>query len=76
MRAPERGLKLQRLIDDEGLDAAIVSLDVTENEVVGRVVNGILQREGRLDVVVNNAALGIGISSCVFGTTDIRCSDK
>ena len=58
MRSPARGADLQNLIDVEGLDAEIVMLDVTDDASVRGAVGAVLDREGRLDAVVNNAGVG------------------
>jgi NAD(P)-dependent dehydrogenase (short-subunit alcohol dehydrogenase family) len=68
MRAPERALELQELLDGEGLDAEILRLDVTDDESVRSTISAVTNREGRIDAVVNNA--GIGPFAPIERTTD------
>lgn len=50
---------------DAGLSLEVVALDVTDDTQVEAAVAGILERSGRIDVLVNNAGLSvIGISEC------------
>jgi len=50
---------------EAGADGAVVHLqtDVTDEAQVGRAVQTVLEREGRIDVVINNA--GFGVSGAV-----------
>ena len=57
MRRAERGQELVDLAAGEGLLVRVLELDVTDDESVGRAVHEVLQVEGRIDVVVNNAGL-------------------
>lgn len=41
---------------DEGVEATYVVCDVREPDQVGRAITAVLERHGRLDIVVNNAA--------------------
>jgi len=59
-RRPE---KLQAAVDSlaaEGLDVSAAPADVTDEEQVNQLVAGHKERYGRLDVLVNNAGVGIG----------------
>ncbi len=54
--------KLQAAVDDlaaEGLDVAAAPADVSDEEQVVQLVAGHKERYGRLDVLVNNAGVGI-----------------
>ena len=42
-----------------GLAAEVEPLDVSDNEAVQRVAHGILQRHGRIDILVNSAGLNV-----------------
>lgn len=43
-----------------------LTLDVTSDEDVQRVVDYIVEKEGRIDVVVNNAGLSVPSESVLF----------
>ena len=58
MRRAERGRELVDLAAGEGLDVRVLELDVTEDLSVQQAVQEVLDAEGRIDVVVNNAGLG------------------
>jgi len=54
---------LDTIGDFQDPDIQKLSLDVTSDEAVQRVVEDIMEREGRIDVVVNNAgALCLGMA--------------
>ena len=63
MRDVTRGDRLRAAADAEGLCIQIEPLDVTDSEAVGPVVAGIVAREGRIEVLVNNAGIGGAVSS-------------
>ncbi len=48
-------------------DLPLVKLDVSSNESVKTCVDGVIQREGRIDVLINNA--GFGLSGAVVNTS-------
>ncbi len=49
---------LQSLARREGLPLSVVDLDVTQDASVTQAVERILNRAGRIDVVINNAGIG------------------
>src|SRR5579884_261458 len=55
MRNAERGKEL--LDEAEAVDLEVLDLDVTSDESVGRAVAQVLERDGTVDVVVNNAGI-------------------
>ena len=55
-----------RMIRDEGLLATSVHLDITDQNSVARVVQGVMDEHGRIDVLDNN----VGIAS-VGGVTSL-----
>lgn len=59
MRNPERGGQaLRDAAKAQGLEIEIGQLDVDDPASVERAVGDVLQREGRIDVLVNNAGIG------------------
>lgn len=68
-RDEERGREAEHKLKNQLISAKFVLLDVTNGEHIGNAVAMISQEFGRLDVLVNNA--GIGIQRGPPGTTDI-----
>ena len=59
MRAPDAsGDGLRRAREEEKLDLELIALDVDALASVASAVGGVLERSGRIDVLVNNAGLG------------------
>jgi NAD(P)-dependent dehydrogenase (short-subunit alcohol dehydrogenase family) len=59
--------ELRALARDEALDLHVLDLDVTDDESVQSAVATIIERTGRIDVVVNNAGFGFsGISEAML----------
>ena len=59
MRAPEAsGGGLRRVAEEERLDLELIALDVDDSASVASAVGDVLERSGRIDVLVNNAGLG------------------
>ena len=59
----EAGAALQREIAESGGQARFVPLDVTDRGQWKAAIDATLQAHGRLDVLVNNAALTAGMTS-------------
>ena len=57
MRNPAKG-DLAKVISDEGLDAEVLPLDVDDPASVQTGLASVLEREGQVDVLVNNAGIG------------------
>ena len=53
----ERGEAVARAIQEQGGQAAFVQTDVSSEEQVGRLTDAALARFGRIDILVNNAAV-------------------
>ncbi|MGE0387219.1 MAG: SDR family oxidoreductase [Gammaproteobacteria bacterium] len=58
VRNPAAAGALREALAGCGAAAAIEALDVTDAGAVNRVVAGVLERHGRIDVLVNNAGTG------------------
>ncbi|MCM0676617.1 SDR family oxidoreductase [Micromonospora phytophila] len=61
-RDAERGRAAERELRDGGADARFVPLDVTDAGSVARVAALVEQDYGRLDVLVNNAGVALGVA--------------
>jgi NAD(P)-dependent dehydrogenase (short-subunit alcohol dehydrogenase family) len=64
MRDPERGDRLRQAAERERLAVTIAALDVTDGTAILQVVADIVEREGRIDVLVNNAGIS-GVASSI-----------
>jgi NAD(P)-dependent dehydrogenase (short-subunit alcohol dehydrogenase family) len=59
MRNPARATDLEKQAADEGVDVEVETLDVADEGSVRAAVRRILDKHGRIDVLVNNAGVGI-----------------
>lgn len=59
-RDAERGADAERVLRAEGLDAHLLSLDITDRESVKAAAVRVEAEYGRLDVLVNNAGSALG----------------
>lgn len=66
--SPEGGTETTRLITEAGGTAYFIQTDVTKSADVARAVQSVLDRWGKLDVLCNNA--GIGVAATVVETTE------
>jgi meso-butanediol dehydrogenase/(S,S)-butanediol dehydrogenase/diacetyl reductase len=64
----EGGRETVRRIRDEGGEAEFFQVDVSSAEQVRRMVDAVIARFGRIDILCNNA--GIGVAATVVDTTE------
>jgi NAD(P)-dependent dehydrogenase (short-subunit alcohol dehydrogenase family) len=57
MRDPSRGERLAKAAAEEDLDLTVARLDVTDDGSVLEATRRVLELEGRIDILVNNAAV-------------------
>jgi short-subunit dehydrogenase len=63
--------KAARELRDKGLEVEVLAADVADEDSIRRLVALHRKRFGRLDVLVNNAGVGIGADADEHQTTDI-----
>ena len=56
-RNPERGNAAVQLLQDEGLSAEFVVLDVSNEESVKTAAQTVMEQHGKLDMLINNAGI-------------------
>jgi NAD(P)-dependent dehydrogenase (short-subunit alcohol dehydrogenase family) len=59
-RRPEKLEDAARQLSDEGVEVHAVAANLAYEEGINKVVSGHRERFGRLDVLINNAGIGIG----------------
>jgi len=59
MRQPDRAPELLRIATQESLPITILAMDVDHDDSVQSAVRKVLDSRGRIDVLVNNAGIGI-----------------
>ena len=69
-RDPAKGRRAADLLRREGKDVACEPLDVTDSKSVKRLLDAVRRRFGRLDVLVNNAAVYLDEDVSVFEVDD------
>ncbi len=58
MRNLKKAEKLQSAISQENLEVDIIELDVTKTETIENCVDSILEKDGKIDILLNNAGAG------------------
>lgn len=58
MRNLAKATALQQKAEEDNLDIEILELDVTKTETIEKVVNKIIEKDGKIDVLLNNAGAG------------------
>lgn len=58
MRNLAKANALQKRIEEDNLNIEILELDVTKTETIEKVVNTIIEKDGKIDVLLNNAGAG------------------
>ena len=57
MRNPEMASDFKQIISNESLDIAISKMDVDSDTSVNQCINSIIEKNGQIDVLVNNAGI-------------------
>jgi NAD(P)-dependent dehydrogenase (short-subunit alcohol dehydrogenase family) len=63
--------KVVKELQERGLDAIALPLDLTQEEQISQVVHEIMQRYGRIDILVNNAGTDVTLPVDELTITDI-----
>lgn len=58
-RDTQRGEEAARQLQQQGIEALFVPMDVTDQATIDTAAQTIAQKFGRLDILVNNAAIGV-----------------
>ena len=74
-RTVERGQKVVDLITSEGGEAEFFALDVTQEDSVASVIDGVVERFGSLTTLVNNAAPTVEVASFIKPLVDVTTEE-
>ena len=58
MRNLKKGIELEKRIAEENLDIEILPLDVTKIASIESALKTIIDKDGRIDILYNNAGVG------------------
>lgn len=72
----EWGLQTSKSLDDAGFDAPFLAVDLGDPASIEKMAAVVGERHGRLDGLVNNAAIATGIGGKGFEEIDIETWDK
>jgi NAD(P)-dependent dehydrogenase (short-subunit alcohol dehydrogenase family) len=59
MRAPQKGVAINRISEEENLPLAVLGMDVNDDDSVRETVQEIVNNMNRIDILVNNAGYGL-----------------
>jgi len=72
MRNLKKAEALEKRIAEEGLDIALLPLDVTKVESIQAAIETIIENDDKIDVLVNNAGAGFAKTTEQAAETEIR----
>lgn len=58
MRNLAKAESLKKIIQEENLDIEILALDITKNDTITKAVQSIIDKDGKIDILLNNAGAG------------------
>jgi NAD(P)-dependent dehydrogenase (short-subunit alcohol dehydrogenase family) len=59
LRNEDAARETLRLLKNDGGDGELSQFDVADNEAVDRAVHGVVERKGRIDILVNNTGVSL-----------------
>ncbi|UMB55037.1 SDR family oxidoreductase [Lutibacter sp. A64] len=72
MRNLSKAIELQKIIEKESLDIEILELDVTKVATIKTVVETIIEKDGKIDILFNNAGAGFAKTTEQATEAEIR----
>ncbi|SHJ98607.1 SDR family oxidoreductase [Pseudozobellia thermophila] len=72
MRNLKKADALKQCIQEGDLDIEILSLDVTQRDSIASAVNHIIEKDGRIDMLINNAGAGFAKTTEQASEEEIR----
>ncbi|WP_226583851.1 SDR family NAD(P)-dependent oxidoreductase [Halobacillus litoralis] len=74
-RNEEKGIKAANQLQEEGLDVHSIFLDVAQPDKIGQVRDEILQEDGKIDVLINNAGIFPDKKSSILDVDTVTFED-
>lgn len=72
MRNLTKASSLKQKIKEEGFDMEILQLDVTDTTSINKAVSTIIEKEGRIDILINNAGAGFAKTTEQASEEEVR----